>query len=294
MNLAATVDTELRRQRLQQGVKWVVYTLLLVNFGFYIVDDIVWAGHTLHSGSTLLDWTTAFSTSIDELAWFILLGMFELETHVLGDRSWTRRVARLVHGLRLVCYLMLAHTIYAYAARVIDVQQAQPVEGATELCELAGSDLSFTYNLQYTEITGDTCHRLSTASDFYRLGADPVVTDRAGLILERRLAWADLYEGLAWLLSILAIELVVRIQERGITGGALMSVANWGKNLLYLSILGVGVYWASLSHWLYLWDEILWIGGFMVIGMNLSEWRREIAGDRAAADFPQHAGAPCA
>ena len=104
-----------------------------------------------------------------------------------------------------------------------------------------------------------------------------------GLALERQLAWADLYEGVAWLLAILAIEVVVRLQERGITGGTLMRTANWGKNLLYASILGVGVWWASLSHWLYLWDEFLWIGGFMAIGMNLSEWRKEIDNERAGA-----------
>jgi hypothetical protein len=27
---------------------------------------------------------------------------------------------------------------------------------------------------------------------------------------------------------------------------------------------------------LYLWDELLWIGGFAAIEMNVSEWREEI------------------
>ena len=283
MEAVTTAGADLRLHRIQQGVKWTVYTLLLVNFGFYIADDIGWASHTLHAESTVLDWTTAFSTSIDELAWFILLGMFELETYALSDRAWTGRVARLVHGLRLACYLMLAHTIYAYTSNVVVLQATQPVEDATELCDLADADLSYVYNLDYTEITRETCDGLSTASEFYRVGKDPVVTDMAGLSLERQLAWADLYEGIAWLLAILAIEVVVRLQERGVTGGALMRTANWGKNLLYASIMGVGVWWASLSHWLYLWDEFLWIGGFMVIGMNLSEWRKEIIDEQAGA-----------
>ena len=283
MDVATTAGTELRWHRIQQGVKWTVYTLLLVNFGFYIVEDSVRASHTLHAGSTFLDWTTEFSTTIDESAWFILLFMFELETYALSDNAWKGWVARLVHGLRLACYVMIAHTIYAYSTAVINLQPTQPVEEASSLCDLVDADVSYVYNLKYTKVTRETCDELSAASEFYWVGKDPVVTDMAGLSLERSLGWADLYEGIAWLLAILAIEMVVRLQDRGVTGGALMKTANWAKYLLYLSIMGVGVYWASLSHWLYLWDEFLWIGGFMAIDMNLSDWRKEIVDEQAGA-----------
>ena len=278
-----TVGTDVRLHRIQQGVKWTVYTLLIVNFGFYIVDDWVRASHTLHDASTFLDLTREFATTIDESAWFLLLFMFELETYALDDAAWKGWVARVVHGVRIVCYVMVAHTIYAYANSVIDLQPTVPVEESANLCDLADADLSYVYNLKYTAVTRESCNELSAASAFYRVGKDPVVTDMAGLELERELAWADLYEGIAWLLALLAIEVVVRLQDRGVTGGGVMKTANWSKNLLYLSILGVGVYWASLSHWLYLWDEILWIGGFMAIDMNLSEWRREMLHEQAGA-----------
>ena len=278
-----TVGTDVRLHRIQQGVKWTVYTLLIVNFGFYFVDDWVRASHTLHDASTFLDLTREFATTIDESAWFLLLFMFELETYALDDTAWKGWVARVVHGVRIVCYVMVAHTIYAYANSVIDLQPTVPVEESANLCDLADADLSYVYNLKYTAVTRENCNELSTASAFYRVGKDPVVTDMAGLELERELAWADLYEGIAWLLALLAIEVVVRLQDRGVTGGGVMKTANWSKNLLYLSILGVGVYWASLSHWLYLWDEILWIGGFMAIDMNLSEWRREMLDEQAGA-----------
>ena len=283
MDVAKTVGTDVRLHRIQQGVKWTVYTLLIVNFGFYFVDDWVRASHTLHDASTFLDLTSEFATTIDESAWFLLLFMFELETYALDDDAWKGWVARVVHGVRIVCYVMVAHTIYAYANSVIDLQPTVPVEESANLCDLADADLSYVYNLKYTAVTRENCNELSTASAFYRVGKDPVVTDMAGLELERELAWADLYEGIAWLLALLAIEVVVRLQDRGVTGGGVMKTANWSKNLLYLSILGVGVYWASLSHWLYLWDEILWIGGFMAIDMNLSEWRREMLDEQAGA-----------
>lgn len=100
----------------------------------------------------------------------------------------------------------------------------------------------------------------------------------AGLNLERDLAWADFIEVVVWLLIVLAIETMVRLQGRGIAGGAIISTANALRILLYLLLIAIGIYWAMLSHSLYLWDELVWIGGFAAIEMNVSEWRVELLG----------------
>ena len=63
------------RTNLGQWIKWIVYLLLLVNWAFYIQDDWRIAEHTLRNGGSILDWSGAFATSIDELAWFALLGL---------------------------------------------------------------------------------------------------------------------------------------------------------------------------------------------------------------------------
>lgn len=75
--------------KIQQSIKWTVYTLLIVNFVFYIMEDWDRAMHTLNEGSTLLEWTSEFANSIDETAWFLLLFMFELETYTLSDKVLT-------------------------------------------------------------------------------------------------------------------------------------------------------------------------------------------------------------
>ena len=95
-------------------------------------------------------------------------------------------------------------------------------------------------------------------------------------LLERDLAWADLAEAIIWLVILASIEIIVRLQERGVTGGRLILSLNRLKAGLYLALVGIGIYWAVLGHWLYLWDELVWIGGFMAIEMNISEWRGEI------------------
>jgi len=276
MNAQAATISESRLRSIQQIVKWIVYSLLLINWGFYIYEDWDRAVHTLNSNSTAFDWAREFATSIDESAWFILLFMLELETYILEDQDWTGWVAKTIHGVRLACFLMILHTVYAFAVDVIDYQPTIAVDNATSLCDLVNDDVSFVYNLDYTALTGETCSELTDETQFYWVGSNPVVSTMEGLELERDLAWSDLIEVIAWLFIILLIETVVRFQERGITGGTVISVANKLKIFLYLVLSALAVYWAWLSHWLYTWDTFVWIAGFGAIEMNISEWREEI------------------
>ena len=262
--------------KIQQAVKWTVYTLLIINFVFYIFEDWNRAVHTLHAGSTFLDWTSEFATSIDESAWFILLFMFELETYVLEDENLKGWVGRTLHGVRLICYVMLAHTVYAFTIVVINLQPTIPVEDVSNLCDMSSANVSYVYNLEYTEVNEQTCGGLSGDSQFYWLADDPIVSDMVGLQLERDLAWADLVEAVVWLVILFSIEIVVRLQGRGVTGGAVISTAKALNKFLYASLIALGVYWATLSHWLYLWDELVWIAGFAAIEMNVTEWRNEL------------------
>ena len=266
MSQQAAVSADSKMHKIQQAVKWTVYTLLIINFVFYIFEDWDRAIHTLHAGSTFLDWTSEFANSIDESAWFLLLFMFELETYVVADEDWKGWIAHTVRGARLFCYVLIAHTVYAYIIVVANLQPTVAVEDISDLCGLIGADVSYVYNLEYTEVNDQTCGELSGESQFYWLAGDPVVSDMAGLNLERDLAWADLIEAVVWLLILLAIEIVVRLQSRGVSGGAMISTANTLKVFLYLTLIALGVYWATLSHWLYFWDELVWIGGFAEIG----------------------------
>jgi hypothetical protein len=271
---AASANT--KAQRIHQAVKWTVYTLLLINFVFYFLEDWNRAQHTLHAGSTFLDWTSEFATTIDETGWLLLIFMFELETYVLEDKQWTGWVSHTVRGIRLFCYAMIAHSVFAFLVVVIDLQPTVVVENASSLCDVVSDDVSYVYNLEYTEVDEQNCSELSDASRFFWLGKDPLVVSGDGLELERDLAWADLIEVVVWLLILLAIEVVVRLQDRGVTGGALLSAANRLKFFLYLVLTGLAIYWATLSHWLYFWDELVWIAGFAAIERNVRAWRNEL------------------
>ncbi|MDX1481532.1 MAG: hypothetical protein R3315_07655 [Woeseiaceae bacterium] len=264
--------------RIQQTIKWIVYALLLVNFGFYFYEDWQRAFLTLGSDASLVDWAGEFATSIDEAAWFILLFMFELETYILEDEDWKGWVASLVRGVRIVCFAMIAHTVIAYGDTVVEYSATVPIEDAQSLCSLADSGATWVYNLEYTEIDEANCSTLTESDRYFRLGEHQLVTSEDGLRLERRLAWVDVIEASAWLLIILAIEAVVWLQERGISRSGVITAANAVKTTLYLLLFGFAGYWALLGHWLYAWDEVLWIAGFWAIELNVREWRDELAG----------------
>ena len=109
---------------------------------------------------------------------------------------------------------------------------------------------------------------LDASLGFYR--------DALGLAIERQLVWIDLAEALAWLVIVCCIEVVVRKQDRGITGGAAIRVATAIKLLLYVFLWSAAAYWIYRGHYMYAWDEALWISGFFAIEMNISDWKEEI------------------
>ena len=260
----------------RQLIKLVVYGLLLVNFGLYLAEDIAISAHTLRNGASLLDYTSAFAVSLDTLAWLTLLLLFELETYLLSDEAQTPGRVLAMHLARGLCILFLGHTLYAYGMAGLDLTGLQPLADTSSLCQLLGQDLSFGSNLAYTELNAGNCAALSPDNRFYLIEKGTVVTDSRGLRIERELVWLDLAEAIGWLIILLCIEIVVRLQDRGITRGPAIRATNGVKLALYLFMWGAAAYWVMRGHYMYAWDEALWILGFFAIEMNISDWKTEI------------------
>jgi hypothetical protein len=260
----------------KQRLKLVVYPLLLINFAHYIGNDVEQAQHTFHSGWRWYDWTSNFATTLDELGWFLLLFLLELETYVLSDDAFTRGRVVAMNAIRLICYLAIGHAVFAFGEYLVDLAAAtHHVDSA--LCAFANDGLSFTRNLEYWELDASNCGALSTGSEFYIFSQGQVISDAAGMTIELELAWVDLVEVVVWLFILFFIELRIRLQDRGISSSRLLSFATTTKGVLYGILWCLAAYWAYRGHWIFAWDEALWILGFMAIGMNLSDWREEIA-----------------
>lgn len=257
-----------------QLIKWSVYVLLLFNWGLYAADEWSRAAHTLRGGGSLLDWTTAFGTTLDEAAWFGLLFIWELETYVLEEHSWNRALEYLLLGLRGVCYVFLAHTVFVWTVECIDLYQLEADPELTSLCQLADQDMSYGFNLSYTLIDSENCDELAEGTEFYRVD-NSAVTDAKGFEVDKRSAWIDLQDAIVWLLIMATIEIAIWLQDRNITGGPIMAVSHFGK-LLYAALFVHAAYWAWHGHWLYAYDQSLWIFGFWAIEYNMKQWAKQI------------------
>ena len=66
-------------------IKAALYALLLANFGYYLFEDWSRTSFSLTEAASSYDWMREFNTSLDEVAWFTLLLIFELETYVLDE-----------------------------------------------------------------------------------------------------------------------------------------------------------------------------------------------------------------
>ena len=264
-----------------QWLKLVIYSLLLVNFGYYILDDLEQLGHTYHEGWRWFDWTSAFATTLDESGWFVLLFLLELETYVLSDAAFTRFRVIVMLVIRLVCYAVIGHAVFAYSDYLFDLSNRQQFIDTT-LCAFVGQELSFTRNLLYTVLDASNCELLSSDSIFFIFAQGQVITDTTGLGVELQLAWIDLLEVVVWLCILGLIELQVQLQDRGITRGRMLLFASLTKMCLYGMLWCCAAYWLYRGHWVFAWDEALWILGFAAIGMNISQWRDEIEADAGA------------
>ena len=255
---------------------------MLLNWAYYGYDDWRAAQHTLVANASLGDWMQAYATTIDELAWFALLFLFEAETYWLEEEQITRLKRTVFVAIRICCYGFLAHTVYAYIWNFRELAMAAPL-AATDLCALADQGTSFMRNLAYSDITSSSCSSIISSGQLFLLDGQQVVTDAAGLSEAKWLAAIDIQDAIVWLLVVVIIEAVVVLQERGVSEGPAIKTANAATVLLYTVLVGHAVYWAWKGHWVYAWDELLWIGGFAAIEMNLSEWRDELVDEAAAA-----------
>ncbi len=264
-------------------IKAALYALLLANFGFYLFEDWSRTSFSLTDAASFYDWVREFNTSLDEVAWFTLLLIFELETYVLDESGWSPGLARIVLLIKVITFCLIGHTLYVNFTALTEILGPVSASAVSDLCELTDTGQSWLFNLDYTLITSETCDVLPQAPQYWEIPGEPVVTSSAGLDLARRLAWCDFIETAAWLSVGAAMEAAIRITDRGVTSGYAVTVLGWLKFGLYALILLLGIYWAYRGHWVYLWDEILWIFGFAFLEVNLDGWRDEI--DNEASDY---------
>jgi hypothetical protein len=285
LNVAGSGNLNAARQLLtthQQNLKWIVYTLLILNFGYYLFDDWRAAQSTLLPDASFFEITSSYATTFDELGWFFLLFLLEVETYWIGDETKLGALYWLMQVVRVLCYIVVFHTLYAFIVTVIDLGNATVLTDAGGLCALVGEDLSFTRNLVYELIDAGNCASLNPGGDIYRFVGEPVVSDAAGYRMAVWHAWIDVIEIAGWLSISLLITFVMVLQKQGIYASRWIRGADGLQYVVYAFIAGTALYWGVHGHYVYTWDILLWIGGFAIIDANLAEWRDELQDESEA------------
>jgi hypothetical protein len=278
--------------RHQQTIKWVVYTLLVLNFGYYLFDDWRTAQSTLLPDASFLEIASTYATTFDELGWFGLLFLLEVETYWIEDDTELGPVYWLMQFARVICYVVVTHTLFAFIVTLIDLGNASILTDAGGLCALVGEDLSFTRNLLYELVETSNCANLSAGGEIYRFVGEPVVSDSSGYQLAVWHAWADVVEIAGWLSISLLITFVMVLQSKGIYQSLWIRGADVMQYIVYAIVAGTAVYWSIYGYYVYTWDILLWIGGFVIIDANLAEWRHELEDEGDSVESKKVQDAP--
>lgn len=243
------------------------------------------APHRFAAGISFSQIIEGFAATIDTAAWVVLLLMFELETYILDDRQFTRKITFTLHGLRALCYAFIIYAFYGYVTKLLYLLGAAPAATAiSDLCALGTNEWAYAIDLdEYEIIDALNCSSFSQAASFFQFPDVQALVDKAGLVEIVRLAWADVINAGVWLLVVLLLEIDVRLQEHGLLKGNALRLSNAAKWLLYSILFLAAVYWGFKGDFVDFWDAFLWLVAFVFIEMNVFEWRQESLEQEAAA-----------
>lgn len=266
----------LAHPKAKQVLKWIVYSALVVNSGFYFQDDYQSMVGALPDNATLLDFVFQFSTTIDMIAWLGLVFLFELETYTIEDHDWNDWVGRLIHGLRVLCYILIVNSAVGYTVEALETFDPHEISGVTSMCDMADQgEYAQTSANEFPEITSANCANISAGAPYYTLANEEAVVAADVVPHLQFMGILDIVNAYVWIIVVLLIEVEVFLQANDRFSSRTLTVARQAKSLLYLVLIGNCVIWLLNDYYLYAWDAFLWIFGFWAIELNLAEWEKD-------------------
>jgi hypothetical protein len=267
------------RGRIFLFFKYSVYALLTLNIFLFFAEEWAAMAHRFSDGLYVENIIEGFAATIDTAAWVVLLLMFELETYVLDDRHFTKRVTWSLHGLRAICYVFIIYSFYGYLSKLLFLNGSGPLPNISNICSLVDGRWAYAIDLdEYAVLTAANCGSFSFATSFLQFPGMSAVVDQPGLTDIIRLAWVDVINSAVWLLVVLVLEIDVRLQERHRLEGVALRMSNLSKYILYSILLLAAIYWGIKGDFVDFWDAFLWLVAFVFIELNVFEWRQETDG----------------
>jgi hypothetical protein len=210
--------------------------------------------------------------------------MFELETYVLDDHQFTKKVALSLRLVRIISYLFIIYAFYGYLVVLFYTLDISPLENITNLCNLTNGQWTYSIDFQeYQIINSENCLTLSSSNTFLQFSGINAVVDNNGYIDIVRLAWIDVINSSVWLLVVLVLEADVYIQENNINNVLINETSKISKYILYAILFFNAAFWTMNGDWFDWWDAWLWLIAFIFIELNIIQWKDEDIEKNAAA-----------
>jgi hypothetical protein len=256
------------------AVKYLTYSLLMLNVYLFLQEETLSLEHTFGGGMSLSQFVQVFAATIDTAAWVILLLLFELETSVLDDDRIRGVVKYTLHGVRGLCYVAIVYAFTGYVAELLTLYHSSAMPAAWSACADLGGRWSVIQTLdEYLPLSAANCGELAAGTqrlEGFRILATPEVLGAV-----RWLAWTDVINAGAWILVVIVLEIEVRLQLRRQLTDAMVHGTRYLKYALYATLFFCAAYWGVAGDFLDFWDACLWLFAFIFIELNVFDWQRE-------------------
>ncbi len=270
--------------------KYSVYALLTTNIFIFFFEDHGAAAQMFTDGISWRNVVDAYSSTIDTIAWVVLLLLFELETAVISDEKLRGSLKWVLTAIRAVCYGFIVTACYGYINKYADVTNLLAWQGPAP-CDLPDEGYTYVADLdEYPPIDAGSCAALGNAP-LQQIAGTKILGTTEAVRAAIALAVVDIINSVTWLVVVAILELEVFLQLAGRLTDKMMLVGKAVKSALYLTLLGCATYWGFKGDFIPdFWDAFLWLVAFVFIEMNIFEWHEESRG----ADDARIPGTPAA
>lgn len=272
-------------------VKYSIFGLLALTSFLYIRMDIRAAEVTLGPDSTFMDVVNMFAISVDYIAWFGLLLVYELETSVIDDAKLKGGLKWFFYSLSAVLYVLVFWALIGYLGKLWLILDYTPLV-LGDICNWPEPLVVMQALDEFVKVDVQNCDALNSAlanGELNLLNQESIVFEKAtyyGLGGSWSIAWSDAIEAVLWIAVLALIQLEIVWQLRGTLAPTLLARLQQVKAVLYVTIIVVTVYYSLFGRSLDLYDSILWLLALLFIEINITGWNEETSDRADAAGVP--------
>ena len=260
--------------RVFQLFKYTIYFLLALNILFWFREDMAASAETFQGAVTWSNLVEAFASTVDTVAWVVLLILFELETAVIPDEKLKGGLKWVLTGLGALCYAFIVYSFYGYCVKYGMIANVVPFTVA-DVCSLVGTDWNYMASLDdYPPIDAAACTAMQGQALLQVSGTDIIGTTG----MHRGALWlgiVDIVNAGTWLIIVVLLEVEVLLQIREKLTNRMMYLGKFVKGFFYLVLLVCAIYWGFEGSFLDFWDAFLWLVAFVFIELNIFQWHEE-------------------